>query len=672
MTHDADRASSDKTRTRRWHDDAFFGIHYDLHANANDTELGRELTVDHLVERLERVRPDWIQCDCKGHAGFTSWPTTVGYTSPGVVNDSLRIHREATRRLGIPLGMHYSGVWDTEAIIHHPEWARLDAEGNPDHQDMPWAISTSRLSGYDAQYMIPQMLELVNEYDVDGFWVDGENWASKPDWREACQAEFTRRTGISEIPKAPGDGHWREWLDFHRDLFVEHVTQYTNAVHERKPECLVASNWMYTMRQPEPIVAPVDYLSGDFEYRWGADRAAVEGRLLDGRDVSWDLMAWGFTKAGDLHDGGSPWIMKSATQLAQEVSEVVALGGAVMIYDTPQRTGYLTDWHQDTLGEVARFCRARQPFCFKSESRSQVAVLHPHTDYYAKVEGTYVQGDINHPIEGALHCLLEQQRSTDVLTEDALVRHIDRYRLIVIAERSTVSDETRAVLDKFVRDGGHLVISGVTAAADFPEWTGATPAGEPVEGWSYLPVAQRAVGVSGPWQPVTAGDGAESWTHLMKQQEVAKDTTDQAVVVHCPIGTGSVTSIHGNVFREYYNGHPPLLRDFVRGLIDRLAIDWEVAVDGPPALEVVTRTQGGRLAINLINRGAGETLSPRRVQFDELDPIERVPIMVRQEHRPQSVSLEPSADPVQWTWHEGVLSIMVPSVRIHDIITVQP
>lgn len=668
MTSDAQRASSDTPK--RWHDDAFFGIHYDLHAQASDTELGRELTIEHLVERLERVMPDWIQCDCKGHEGFTSWPTKVGYTSPGVVYDSLRIHREATKQLGIPLGMHYSGVWDTQAIVHHPEWARVDADGVPDAQGMPWAISTSRLSGYTSEYMIPQMLELIDQYDVDGFWVDGENWSSKPDWREACQAEFTARTAITDIPKSAGDAHWRDWLDFHRDLFVEHVTEYTNAVHARKPECLVASNWMYTMRQPEPVAAPVDYLSGDFDSRWGADRAAVEGRLLDGRDVTWDLMAWGFTKAGE-HFDPAPWIMKSATQLAQEVAECVALGGAVMIYDTPQRSGYLTDWHQDTLGEVARFCRARKDICFRSESRSQAAVLHPHTDYYAKVNGTYAFADNNHPIEGALHSLLEQQISTDVLTEDALVRHIGRYRLVVLPERSAVSDETRTTLDAFVRNGGHLLITGATAATDFPEWTGATASGDPVNGWSYLPVAQRAVGVTGPWQPVTPGDAAETWISLMKQQEAAKDTTESAVVVHRRLGAGSVTSVHGNLFREYYNGHTPLLRDFIGGLVDRLAIDWEVEVDGPPALEVVTRTQGDRLAINLINRGAGEMLSPRRVQFDDLDPIERVKLTVRRPERPRSVRLEPGADPAPWTWADGVLSITVPSVRIHDIVVIE-
>ena len=38
--------------TTNWHDDVFFGIHYDLHANASDTELGCELTPEHLRERL--------------------------------------------------------------------------------------------------------------------------------------------------------------------------------------------------------------------------------------------------------------------------------------------------------------------------------------------------------------------------------------------------------------------------------------------------------------------------------------------------------------------------------------------------------------------------------------------------------------------------------------------
>ena len=87
-----------------WHENVFFGIHNDLHATASDTDLGRELTPELLRERLLRTHPDWVQTDCKGHPGYTSWPTKVGSTSPGVVKDALRIYRDVTRELGIKLG----------------------------------------------------------------------------------------------------------------------------------------------------------------------------------------------------------------------------------------------------------------------------------------------------------------------------------------------------------------------------------------------------------------------------------------------------------------------------------------------------------------------------------------------------------------------------------------
>ncbi len=54
-----------------WHDNVDFGIHYDIHANKNNTELGSKLTYDNLKQSLEIIKPDWIQCDCKGHAGYT-------------------------------------------------------------------------------------------------------------------------------------------------------------------------------------------------------------------------------------------------------------------------------------------------------------------------------------------------------------------------------------------------------------------------------------------------------------------------------------------------------------------------------------------------------------------------------------------------------------------------
>lgn len=672
-------------QSHRWHDAVFFGIHYDLHANANDTNLGAEITHEHLREMLLRVQPDWIQVDCKGHAGYTSWPTEVGSTSPGVVKDGLRIHRDVATALGIKLGMHYSGVWDSRAIELHPEWARLNEQGEAD------SAMTCRMSRYDDELMIPQMLELIDKYDVDGFWVDGENWASKPCWCERCQAEFTRRTEISTIPMHRNDPAWEQWLAFHHDLFEEHVAHYAHAVHARKADCMICSNWMYTVRQPDPVRVPVDYLSGDYTWAWGAERAAIEGRLLDSRSrqISWDLMAWGFTKTGPMRVD-PPWTMKTALHLCQEVAEVVALGGAIMIYGKPQRSGWLTGWHQDLLGEVAEFCRARQPFCFRSETVPQAAVFHGsshlyawHAEHYDSTNNPFGSplfnyGEAIQPVEGALHALLETHRSTDMLTEESALARMADYKLVVVPEQMRLDEQVVRALEDYAQAGGHVLISGAHLSRNFADLVGADADGaliekSPSDSWGtvQLAVGERTIGVSGPWQAVRPREGTEAWGYRLLEQEPQKDAIHQVVVTRRAVGQGSIVAVHGPIFRDYQRGHYPPLRRFVKDLVDRMEIQWAMSVEAPARLEVILRRKDGRLMVNLLNRGAGEMLSPNRVIVEELPPIIDVTLSLLSAQKPASIRLEPGGAPLDWTYKNGIVLITVPCVAIHDIVVVE-
>jgi hypothetical protein len=99
---------------------SFFGLHFDLHPNAEDRKLGRDLTVDRVLSLLDRVKPDYVQYDAKGHVGWLGWPSQVGPSAPGIVNDSLKMWREATARRGVALYIHFSGVWDGQQVERHP------------------------------------------------------------------------------------------------------------------------------------------------------------------------------------------------------------------------------------------------------------------------------------------------------------------------------------------------------------------------------------------------------------------------------------------------------------------------------------------------------------------------------------------------------------------------
>jgi len=649
---------------RNWHEDVFFGIHYDLHANEKDTELGREVTHGHLRDRWKLTRPDWVQCDCKGHPGYTSWPTTVGSTSPGVVRDALRIHRDVTAELGIKLGMHYSGVIDKRAVELHPDWACINAKGEPSDG------STCRLSPYVDELLIPQMLELVDSYDVDGFWVDGENWGSPPCWCDRCRREFTRRTGITDVPIEPGQPHWAEWLAFQRSVFAEYVAKYANAVHTRKPDCLICSNWMYTVRQPEPVTAPVDYLSGDYTPNFGAYRAAIEARLLDSREKTWDLMVWGFTR--NYAAAQSPWAMKPALHLCQEVAEVIALGGAVMVYLKPRRTGWLNGWEHEIAAELGDFCRARKSVCFKSRPLREAAVLHLAEKYYTRNSPLFNYGSAIESIEGALHALLENHISTDLLTAEATLRHLEEYKLVVVPDQAPLTLEMARILETFADGGGHVLFSGANFAECHAELVGATPLGPILDKPAGVAVGREAAELAPPWQVVAPHDGVETlWTRLVGL-DPEKETGDGALATRRTVGAGSITAIYGSIFRDYFHSHFPNIRTLIGDLIQDLEIPWDVTADASSRLEVIARRKEGKVMVNLVNRGAGEMLYSQRTIVTELLPVEDISLRVRQSLPPRRVSLAPSGEDLDWTFDDGVVTIAVPRVEIHDIVVIEP
>lgn len=644
--------------SENWHENAFFGLHYDLHPNAKDTQLGEETTYEHIRAMLEKVKPDFVQYDCKGHPGWSGYPTKIGSPSPGIVNDALRVWREVTRDMGIPLSIHYSGVWDTRAIELHPEWARINERGKPDPN------YTSRLSGYAEELMIPQLLEVIQEYDIDGMWIDGENWASLPDWSEACQALFTEKTGITEIPRRPNDPYWDEWLAFHRELFVTHVKRYVEAVHAVKPSCMVTSNWMYSVRQPEEPEAPIDYLSGDFDWSFGSERAMAEARFISSRGKPWDLMAWAF-----LQTNNQGWTLKTAVHLCQEVSTVLAQGGAIFIYNTPQRTGRLTEWHQDILAEVAQFCRKRQPVCHKTVPIPQVAVLHSESSYYKNNSPLFNFGSANHAMEGAMFALLENGYSVDILNEATLARKMNDYPMIVIPEAAYVPQDFRSALQSYVREGGKIVLTGAHVAEMYEELAGVQKTDKPPrDGW--LPAGNGAVRVHGLYQPIQCTTATEL-AFLLYEQDPERNRLDFPASTLNLYGKGSVVAIHGPIFENYYNCRYPLMRRFIGDSIKALGDEDLIRLEGPWYIEMAARTKDDKILIQLVNRSVSGYLSPSRHIVEHVPDAGPFTLHIPMATKPRRCYAAPDPVGVEWNWHEGTLSAHIGGLSIHNVLVIE-
>jgi hypothetical protein len=398
--------------------ESFFGMHFDFHAARNQTGIGSELDEAALERLMTEVKPDYVQCDTKGHAGNTSYPTQVGYPAPQMAGDILKMWREVTARHDVALYAHHSGVWDNRALESHPDWAAVDENGVPSTE------KTSVFGPYADELLIPQLIEMANDYGLDGAWIDGECWAVMMDYSVHALAAWKAETGKDKVEEEDKFNY----LEFNRQGFRDYVTHYIDRVHQAAPHFEIASNWMYTSYTPEKISVPVDFISGDYSPSDSLSVSRIEARCSMDQEKPWDLMAWGFSIEKDIH------ITKELTQLCQEAASVIALGGGFQVYNR-QLVGSIQTYAIPMWAKLAEFCRERQYWCHKATPVPQVAVIFSVGGYYSNTQRLFpFAGEELNEIASNTYYLLDNQLSVEVKKTHQMLGNSSKYGLLVLPD----------------------------------------------------------------------------------------------------------------------------------------------------------------------------------------------------------------------------------------------
>lgn len=639
------------TKPRLLRRDSYFGIHMDLHPNKDDTVLGRDITEGVIEDFLNRVKPDYVQYDCKGHPGYAGYPTQVGTPSPGIVKDSLEIWRRVTARNGVALYIHYSGVWDTVACEKHPEWAARRPDGTPDKD------KTSTFGAYVDALLIPQLREAAQKYDLDGAWVDGECWAVILDYSPAAAAAFTRETGIPNLPKSKDDPGWSQFLDFNREQFRKYVRHYVEALHASHPKFQIASNWLYSTFVPERPELPVDFLSGDYLGNASISTARLEARYLAATGKPWDLMAWGFQSSGKEHNH------KPAVQLMQEASVVLAQGGGFQIYFVPSRAGHIEQSFVGVMEQVARFCRDRQRWCHKSESVAQAAVLvSSHSLYSGSSRMFGGWGAAVDPARGLIDALVESHYSVDVIPDWRLGEDLSRTPLIAVPDWHDIGTEARDALIRYAKQGGNLLLAGAETTGLFAEQLGVKLDGA---GHQHCFITGKEVlgNVTGLWQRVQPGT-AQQIEARYPEMDTTRDALCAATLSSC--GAGRIAAIYGPVGSLFAAYHAPAVREFLNRVVRRVFAP-AVEVEGPPTIEVALRRKDGKLVLHLSNSTAMQVAGDYAVN-DFVPSVGPLQISLRLGNEPRRVTLEPGGKVLKQAWAGGTWRGAIDRLEIHSML----
>ncbi|MBX3257788.1 MAG: hypothetical protein KF862_26905 [Chitinophagaceae bacterium] len=640
--------------------DSFFGFHFDFHATEKDRELGKNFDTTLLGEFLRRTRPDYIQVDSKGHPGYSSYPTKVGYSAGSFSSDPLRIWRSVTQKFDIPLYVHYSGLWDAKAIHEHPEWARINADGNID------STKASYEGGYSTELMIPQLKEMIDVYGIDGAWIDGDCWSTGLDYSPANMQSFLNKTKLSYVPKKSSDPGYQLWTDHNRDAYRTYLRAYIDSIHHHNPGFQIASNWAYSSMMPVPVDVPVDFLSGDVSAANCVYSSAFQARCLALQQRPWDLMAWSFFPIDFMAGIHSP---KSLVQLQQEAAQVMAMGGGFQVYFQQNRDASFRIIDVEAMSQLAAYCRQREPFCKDAAVVPQVGIWYSLYGWKQKNEGVY--GWSSH-MEGITSLLLDNRYSVEILMDHHLQKKMEQYSLIVIPEWEQFDEKLLQQLSDYVKRGGRLLVIGAAASRAFSSWL-------PVkfEGRDSLLLlnagSEKAGGIAGlktRWQKVIPSNISETEGRIYAQCDYRYATQYPVATVH-PLGKGFIGVVYLDISSAYQQYKTPVLNKLVADVIDRLLPERDLYVEGSHKVHVVLTRKRRSTLVHLINVG-GDHANKSIMQYDELSSTNVLQVKLHLASKPGSVKLQPEGKKLSFKYKDSYLYMKVPPVPVYSIIEIKP
>lgn len=585
----------------------FFGLHFDFHAD-DEAMIGSRTDPKDIEWYINEARPDFIQCDCKGHPGICSYPSKVGRPAKNLVKDNLRIWCDTVKKHNIPIYVHYSGVEDEAYTTAHPDQATHDKDNNP-------LSAISLFGNYVHELLIPQFKELISEYGIDGAWIDGDCWAVKRDYSELAKAYLWE--GITEA----------EHNKVMRDAYFRYLKTYVDEIHAFAPDFKIASNWAYSSYIPEEPTINVDFISGDYCDYNSVHIARYESRCIAAHNKPWDLMAWSFE--------WSHFAEKPAIQLQQEAATTLMMGGGFQMYIQQNHDGSAKRNHSDRLRKIADFVHARR-MLFEKKPIAQVAVLYSADSFYQK-SNVFVPVGETDALIGALNLVLDSQYTANVILEYQL-DNLGDYEIVLVPEWKYMSDKTKEKLADYARNGGNLVITGAELSKQFGELLG-MDFGE-IKNFEQVRILDDNgcfIGITDVLFKKERCDVLDLKTgnEMLYETSDLRDPLMPSYRIE-NLGNGKITWIPFDMGYLYHHARTYIHVNFIKKIFADLSKPFVEL--NKKMIDITLQKQENGTILNLLNLNQGRH-SQDILLYDEIDPIYDIEIVINKKYKNVSMPL---------------------------------
>lgn len=347
-------------------------------------------------------------------------------------------------------------------LAEHPEWQMVGSDGN----------KIGRFcfnSGY-----LEAMKQIVKEqldYGIDGFHIDMLDQGFGPPygcWCPSCQGKFREQFGHDMPEGATWDESWDDMLTFRYQTSERFERELTAFIKSVRADATVDYNY-----HGNPPFS--------FEVGQRPVQHAGNGDFVTGETGIWGFSALGVGLNAEFYRASTPGkpfqvaiqrgvrmyhdqTTRPLNDIRWELMTLLAHGAFVTMVDKTGFDGALDPVAYERIGSAFKECRDKRDH-FGHEPVYDVGLYFSSRtrDWYAREEpGKYFRS-----FQGAHRvCSMEHLQYGVILDENISQESLAKYPVVVVPNATILSDRELTLLTTYVREGGQLIVTGITGQLD--------------------------------------------------------------------------------------------------------------------------------------------------------------------------------------------------------------
>jgi hypothetical protein len=688
-------AAAEKERVCGWFKNTRRMLHLDSHFAGF-----KNVFTDFNAESAARMYADagfqMVSYFAKCWGGYSYYPTKIGIVHPTLGHDYTGEMTGALKKRGIRRIIYFMMATERELQKKHPEWVvKSDMNADPNGLTTQETVVMCYNSPYTEEVSLPQMKEVLEMYDVDGFFVDivMQQYLHGVCYCKSCRDLYATEMG-GEIPtsdKDPRAFEYRKWSNRHMEAHMEKVYNYLAKV---KPDIAIINNyaWMSTYPVTPPFYVP--HVTWDTatpavgNYSWNF---SFESRYLN------TLPGVPFSCMNTRGNNWGDYALREPEAFQHECAILLAACGGNYLSDIPYPSGNPDQPVYDTFGAVNRRYKALEPILEGSVPVREAAILHSADSVWSKSplvpKSKWTFTPDYYSVTGVHKALIELHVQNCILNSQVCCDTLKDYRVLIVSDQRILSGNETTKIRQFVQNGGALIVTHESGTSDMKngkladfalaDMLGVKYLGSPEVANCYLRAIPEMKKFGLPMMDIEAGGSytqiavtsAKKLLDLVPPYKGTKggppdESPEGAGVTINTYGKGKVLYCAADLFGGYFDKDTPNMRKLAAWMLEQVypTSSRRIVLENTPVnVEMFYNRKSDReYFIHLVNY-SGDKRDTGTPQVQDFNMVRGITVKIRLEKKPSEVSIVPEGRKIDFTHSGGLLVFKAQPLQIHDV-----